>query len=88
MSNCYNEVYEYKMKNTTTSMMIQKSDFYRSKHIRSLVVSTNVNDYVTGEPIIDGIRKTLTNSTQLVDNPILFELNGVKLGRKYCCPIS
>jgi hypothetical protein len=88
MSNCYNEVYEYKMKNTTTSMMIQKSDFYRSKHIRSLVLSTNVNDYDTGEPIIDGIRKTLTNSTQLVDNPILFELNGVKLGRKYCCPIS
>ena len=89
MSNCYNEVYEYKMKNTTTSMMIQKSDFYRSKHIRSLVLSTNVNDYDTGEPIIDGsIRKTLTNSTQLVDNPILFELNGIKLGRKYCCPIS
>jgi hypothetical protein len=80
MSNCHNEVYEYKMKNTTTSIMIQKSDFYRSKHIRSLVLSTNVNDFDTGEPIIDGsIRKTLTNSTQLVDNPILFELNGVKL---------
>lgn len=77
------------MKNTTTSMMIQKSDFYRSKQIRTLVLSTNVNDYDTGEPIIDGgIRKTLTNSTQIVDNPILFELNGIKLGRKYCCPIS
>jgi hypothetical protein len=52
-------------------------------------LSTNVNDYDTGEPIIDGsIKKTLTNSTQIVDNPILFELNGIKLGRKYCCPIS
>jgi hypothetical protein len=77
------------MKNTTTSMMVQKGDFYRSKQIRTLVLSTNVNDYDTGEPIIDGsIRKTLTNSTQIVDNPILFELNGIKLGRKYCCPIS
>ncbi|HEV2877079.1 MAG TPA: hypothetical protein VGW09_07375 [Nitrososphaeraceae archaeon] len=77
------------MKNTTTSMMIQKSDFYHSKQIRTLVLSTNVNDYDTGEPIIDGsIRKTLTNSTQIVDYPILFELNGIKLGRKYCCPIS
>ena len=77
------------MKNTTTSMMIQKSDFYHSKQIRTLVLSTNVNDYDTGEPLIDGsIRKTLINSPQLVDNPILFELNGVKLGRKYCCPIS
>jgi hypothetical protein len=77
------------MKNTTTSMIIQKSDFYRSKQIRTLVLSTNVNDYDTGEPIIDGsIRKTLTNSTQIVDNQILLELNGIKLGRKYCCLIS
>ena len=77
------------MKNTTISMMIQKSDFYRSKQIRTLVLSTNVNDYDTGESIIDGsIRKTITNSTQIVDNPILFELNGIKLGRKYYCPIS
>jgi hypothetical protein len=76
------------MKNTATSMMIQKSDFYLSKQIRTLVLSTNVNDYHTGEPIIDGsIRKTLT-STQIDDNPILFELNGIKLGRKYCCLIS
>ena len=75
------------MKNTTTSMMIQNSDFYRSKRIRTLVLSTNVNDYDTGESIIDGsIRKTLANSTQIVDNPILFELNGIKLGSKYCCP--
>ena len=77
------------MKNTATSMMIQKSDIYHSRQIRTLVLSTNVNDYDTGEPIIDGsIRKTLTNSTQLVDNPILFELNGIKLGRKYYCSIS
>jgi hypothetical protein len=71
------------MKNTTTSMMVQKSDFYRSKQIRTLVLSTNVNDYDKGEPIIDGsIKKTLTNSTQIVDNPILFELNGIKDGKK------
>jgi hypothetical protein len=83
------------MKNTTTSMIIQKSDFYRSKQIRTLVLSTNVNDYDTGEPIIDGsIGKTLlyylvyTNGTQIVDNPTLIELNGIKLRRKYCCPIS
>ena len=71
------------MKNTTISMMIQKSDFYRSRQIRTLVLSTNVNDYDKGEPIIDGsIKKTLTNSTQIVDNPILFELNGIKDGKK------
>ena len=77
------------MKNTATSMMIQKSDIYHSRQIRTLVLSTNVNDYDTGEPIIDGsIRKTFNNSTQIVDNPIFFELNGIKLGRKYCCLIS
>lgn len=77
------------MKNTTTSMIVQKSDFYRSKQIRTIVLSTNVNDYDTGEPIIDGsIGKTLANGTQIVDNPILIERNGIKLGRKYCCPIS
>ena len=48
------------MKNTTTSMMIQKSDFYPSRQIRTLILSTNVNDYDTGEPIIDGsIRKLI-----------------------------
>ena len=74
------------MKNTTTSMMIQKSDFYRSRQIRTLVLSTNVNDYDTGEPMVDGsIRKTLTSS-QIVDNPILSELNGIKVGKKYCSP--
>ena len=78
------------MKNITTSMMIQKSDIYCSKQIRTLVLSTNVNDYDTGEPMVDGsIRKKLASgSSQIVDNPILFELNGIKLGRKYCRPIS
>lgn len=55
-----------------------------------MVLSTNVNDYDTGEPIVNGsIRKTPTSSSsQIVDNPIRFELNGIKLGRKYCRPIS
>jgi hypothetical protein len=77
------------MKNTM-SMIIQKSDYDHNKQLRTLVLSTNVNDYDTGEPIVDGsIRKTLTSgSSQIVDNPILFELNGIKLGRKYCRPIS
>ena len=74
-------------------MIIQKCDYYNKhngKQVRTLVLSTNVNDYDTGEPIVDGsIRKTLTSdSSQIADNPILFELNGIKLGRKYCCPIS
>jgi hypothetical protein len=80
------------MKNTI-SMIIQKCNYYNKhngKQVRTLVLSTNVNDYGTGEPIVDGsIRKTLTSgSSQIVDNPILFELNGIKLGRKYCRPIS
>jgi hypothetical protein len=80
------------MKNTI-SMIIQKCDYYNKhngKQVKTLVLSTNVNDYDTGEPIVDGsIRKTLTSgSSQIVDNPILFELNGIKLGRKYCRPIS
>jgi hypothetical protein len=80
------------MKNTI-SMIIQKCDYdnkHNDKQVRTLVLSTNVNDYDTGEPIVDGsIRKTLTSgSSQIVDNPILFELNGIKLGRKYCRPIS
>lgn len=77
------------MKNTM-SMIIQKSDYDHNKQLRTLVLSTNVNDYDTGESIVDGsIRKTLTSgSSQIVDNPILFELNSIKLGRKYCGPIS
>jgi hypothetical protein len=80
------------MKNTI-SMIIQKCNYYNKhngKQVRTLVLSTNVNDYGTGEPIVDGsIRKTLTSgSSQIVDNPILFELNDIKLGRKYCRPIS
>ena len=65
-------------------MIIQKSDYSHNKQIRTLVLSTNVNDYDTGEPIVDGsIRKTLTSS-QTVDNPIFYEPNNIKLGRKYC----
>lgn len=73
-----------KMK-STASMIIQKSDSYRSRQIRTLVLSNNVNDYDTGEPIVDGsIIKTLTKSnSHIVDNPILLELNGIKVGRKY-----
>ena len=72
------------------SMIIQKSDYDHNKQLRTLVLSTNVNDYDTGESIVDGsIRKTLASgSSQIVDNPILFELNGVKLGRKYCTPTT
>jgi iron-sulfur cluster repair protein YtfE (RIC family) len=71
------------MKNAI-SMIIQKSD-YHNKHneqLRTLVLSTNVNDYDTGEPIVDGnIRKILTNSNQTIDNLILSKLNGIKVGR-------
>jgi hypothetical protein len=72
------------------SMIIQKSDYDHNKQLRTLVLSTNVNDYDTGESIVNGsIRTTLASgSSQIVDNPILFELNGIKLGRKYCRPIS
>jgi hypothetical protein len=67
-------------------MIIQKSNYNHAKQIRTLVLSTNVNDYDTGEPMVDGsIRKTLTSS-QIVDNPILSELNGIKVGKKYCSP--
>jgi hypothetical protein len=72
-----------KMKNAR-SMIIQKGDYYNDRQIRTLVLSTNVNDYDTGEPIVDGsIRKTLTNSSQTIDNPILSKLSGIKVGRKY-----
>jgi hypothetical protein len=57
------------MKNTI-SMIIQKSDYIHNKQIRTLVLSTNVNDYDTSEPIVEGnIRRTLTSS-QIVDNPM------------------
>jgi hypothetical protein len=66
-------------------MMIQKRDSYSSKHIRTLFLSTNVNDYDTGGPIVDGsVTKSLTNSSShKVDNPLFSELNGIKVGRKY-----
>ena len=76
------------MKNTM-SMIIQKSDYDHNKQLRTLVLSTNVNDYDTGESIVSGsIKKTLVSSGQIVDNPILSVLNGVKLGRKYCTPTT
>ena len=70
------------MKNAAP-MIFHKGESYHSKHIRTIVLSTNVNDYDTGEPIVNGsIRKTLTNCSNRVDNPILRKLNGVKVGRK------
>ena len=71
--------------NNTISMIFQKSDSDYNEHIRTLVLSTNVNDYDTGEPIVDrSIRKTLINSSQISDNPIHSMLNCIKVGRKYC----
>jgi len=92
MQDNHNIAQNKKMKNAI-SMIIPKSDYYNkhdNKHVRTLVLSTNVNDYDTGEPIIDGsIRKTLaSNDSQIVDNLILCKLNGIKLGRKYFRPIS
>jgi hypothetical protein len=91
MQDNHNIAQNKKMKNAI-SMIIQKSDYYNkhdNKQARTLLLSTNVNDYDTGEPIVDGsIRKTLTSgSSQIVDNLILFELNGIKMGRKYRTPI-
>ena len=65
-------------------MEIQKID--DQKNLRTLILSTDANDYDTGEPIIDGsISKTLvSNNKQNADNPILASLNGVVVGRKYC----
>jgi hypothetical protein len=64
---------------------IQKSDDQK-KDLRTLVLSTDANDYDTGEPIIEGsISKTLvSNNKQNADNPILASLHGEVLGRKYC----
>jgi hypothetical protein len=39
-------------------MGINNSD-YQKKQIRTLVLSTNVNDYDTGEPIVDGVSARL-----------------------------
>src|SRR5215218_6566458 len=91
MQDNHNIAQNKKMKNAI-SMIIQKSDCYNkhdNKQVRTLILSTNVNDYDTGEPIVDGsIRKTLArDGSQMVDNPILFELNGIKIGRKYSRPI-
>jgi hypothetical protein len=66
-------------------MEIQKGDIQK-KQLRTLVLSTDANDYDTGEPIIDGsISKTLVNNNnQVANNPILASLHGVVVGRKYC----
>ena len=65
-------------------MGIDKSE-YQKKQLRTLVLSTNVNDYDTGEPIVDGsINKTLNSSgNQIVENPTFAKLHGLILGRKY-----
>jgi hypothetical protein len=68
-------------------MEIDKSEFQK-KRLRTLVLSTNVNDYDTGEPIVDGsITKTLNSSgNEIVENPIFARLQGLILGRKYHHP--
>ena len=73
--------------NDAILMGIDKSE-YQKKQLRTLVLSTNVNDYDTGEPIVDGsISKTLNSSSNLfVENPILAILHSLKLGRKYHHP--
>jgi hypothetical protein len=65
-------------------MGINKND-YQKKQVRTLVLSTNVNDYDTGEPIIDcSISKTLTsNGNQIADNSIRAKLHVLIVGRKY-----
>ncbi len=55
------------MKNAA-SMIIQKSNYNHAKQIRTLVLSTNVNDYDTGEPIVDGSKVFVVFSKQLSDN--------------------
>jgi hypothetical protein len=64
-------------------MEIQKRD--DQKNLRTLVLSTDANDYDTGEPIIDGsISKTLVSNKKInTKNPILESLHGVIVGRKY-----
>ena len=77
---------EIKMKDALL-MGIDKNQ-YQKKRLRTLVLSTNVNDYDTGEPIVDGsISKTLSSSrNQIVENPIIAKLQGLILGRKYYFP--
>jgi hypothetical protein len=70
--------------NDAMLMGIDKSE-YQKKQLRTLVLSTNVNDYDTGEPIVDGsISKTLNSSgNEIVENLIIAKLHGLILGRKY-----
>jgi hypothetical protein len=71
--------------NDIMMMEIRKRD-NQKRNLRTLVLSTNANDYDTGEPTIDGsISRTLiSGEKQYVDNPILASLHGVVAGRKYC----
>jgi hypothetical protein len=53
--------------------------------LRTIELSTNVNDYDTGEPILEGsIRKTsITQKDLKSDSPLYYELYHVKVGKKY-----
>jgi hypothetical protein len=52
--------------------------------LRTIELSTNVNDYDTGEPILEGsIRKTLTQKDPKSDSPLYYEPYHVKVGKKY-----
>ena len=77
---------EIKMKDAVL-MGIDKIQ-YQKKRLRTLVLSTNVNDYDTGEPIVDGsISKTLNSSrNQIVENPIIAKLRGLISGKKCYFP--
>ena len=72
-----------KMKKCNFSDISKKRDSTLINN-RNLVLSTNVNDYDTGETIIDrNIRKTLINSSQISDNSIHSMFISIKVGRKY-----
>ena len=72
------------MKNAISVIFQKKRDSTPNKQLRNLVLSTNVNDYDTGETIIDrNIRKTLINSSQISDNSIHSMFISIKVGRKY-----
>jgi hypothetical protein len=52
--------------------------------LRTIELSTNVNDYYTGEPILEGsIRRILTQQDPKSDSPLYYEPYHVKVGKKY-----
>jgi hypothetical protein len=67
--------------------MDNENNYGNNNHnsLQALELSTNVNDYDTGEPILDGsIRKTLIKyNNQEIENTILCELNSIKVDSKY-----